>query len=150
MNTYDAEDSGLHNTPESDCSMTLEGVHCGNCGDFAWHTTPHWELPESWASPSTMRKITGWDSYPSVGENVCVYSRMQGRRDCSQVYAISVSATVSGQPTKRNLVAVDDDLTVGGDSGGPWSIQLNKNWGHSIAGAIQHPTSESLVAPKAI
>ena len=59
--------------------------------------------------------------WPSNGyaENMitCVFSRMQGTRSCDQIYSTSVSSNGAG-----NLIATDDDSTVGGDSGGPWSF----------------------------
>lgn len=121
MTWYDAEDSGIHNSPESNYRMYHQQTHMGSYGDFAWYTTPHWELPQYWASPSSMRRVTGWDFYPSINEQVCVYSRMQGRRTCTRVYSIGVTVNYSGYPQVRNLVATTTNPTIGGDSGGPWS-----------------------------
>jgi hypothetical protein len=124
MNRYDAEDSGIYNTAESDYAIYHKGTHMGYYGDFAWYTNNHFNLPQYWASPYSMRRVTGWDWYPSVNEWVCVYSRMQKRRTCTQVYSIGVYADYRslGYPAVNNLVATTTDPTIGGDSGGPWSF----------------------------
>ncbi|KAL3905750.1 MAG: hypothetical protein SGILL_009550, partial [Bacillariaceae sp.] len=128
MNTYDAESSGIHGPAESDYSLNHQDSYTGAYGDFAWYTTGHWELPEFWASPTSRRMVTGWDFYPSVNEWVCVYSRMQGRRSCSQVLSISVDVDYTCCPPMTQMVATKNDKTVGGDSGSNWS------WGTTAYG----------------
>jgi streptogrisin C len=131
MNRYDAEDSGIHNSPESDYALIHEETYTGTYGDYAWYTTNHFELPYYWASPYSLRSVTGWDYYPSINEQVCNYSRVQGVRTCTKVYANYVTVDFVDYPPFNNHVAVLSHVTVGGDSGGPWSWNTDAYGVHS-------------------
>ena len=88
--------------------------------DMEWHSTPHIEPAEYWASPTQCRNVNAWDIWPSTGEGVCVYSRVQGTRTCTQVRKMGVELCDALGCTGGH-VAVNHNPTVGGDSGGPWS-----------------------------
>ena len=109
MSTYDAE-------AVADYALSHRGEHNGNYGDVEWKTTSHIEPAEYWASPTSLRDVTSINYSFSKNDVICVYSRMQGTRTCDYVYSTSVS-----QSGAKKLVAMDNDNTVGGDSGGPYS-----------------------------
>jgi hypothetical protein len=104
-------------SPESDFDLYHKGEHRGSYGDLEWKTSDHYEIAEYYAEPgSSRRDVTSvWNSF-SVNDWVCVYSRVQGERNCEQVYSVNVS-----QGGDDKLIAVDNHVTTGGDSGGPWS-----------------------------
>lgn len=120
MSNFNAE------SPEADFDLFHRGEHCGSHGDVEWKSSNHFELAEYWASPSDRRDVNSRETWYSVNNVYCVFSRMTGTRSCDRVYSTSVSQTGSsgacnGVKAKR-LVAMDEDNTVGGDSGGPWSF----------------------------
>ena len=119
MSNFNAE------SPESDFDLFHRGEHCGSHGDVEWKSSNHFELAEYWASPSDRRDVNSRETWYSVNNVYCVFSRMTGTRSCDRVYSTSVtqkgsSGACNGVKAKR-LVAMDEDNTVGGDSGGPWS-----------------------------
>ncbi len=119
MSNFNAE------SPEADFDLFHRGEHCGSHGDVEWKSSNHFELAEYWASPTDLRDVDSRETWYSVNNVYCVFSRMTGTRTCDRVYSTSVSQTGSsgacnGVKAKR-LVAMDEDNTVGGDSGGPWS-----------------------------
>ncbi len=119
MSNFNAE------SPEADFSLSHRGEHCGSHGDVEWKSSSHFELAEYWASPTDRRDVNSRETWYSVNNVYCVFSRMTGTRTCDRVYSTSVSqkgssGACNGVKAKR-LVAMDEDNTVGGDSGGPWS-----------------------------
>ncbi len=120
IDTFDAE------SPEDDFDLFHRGEHCGNHGDVEWKSSNHFELAEYWASPTDLREVNSRETSYSVNNTYCVYSRMTGTRTCDLVYSTSVrqkgsKGACDGVKAKK-LVAMDNDNTVGGDSGGPWSF----------------------------
>lgn len=97
-----------------------QAQHRGDWGDFQWHTTPHAEYAEFYTSNTGYRPVNGYDGSISEGDYVCKYGRTSGY-GCSDVYRVNVTVTVDGI-TYRRLVAVEDYITEGGDSGGPWFL----------------------------
>ena len=111
-------------------STFFQAQHLGWLGDVEWHTTPsHLVLAEYYASPNDRRQVNSIANSISVNDWFCVYSRMQGTRTCDQVYSTGVTS-LSGLTLISNLVAMDDDNTVAGDSGGPWSYGTQAGGGH--------------------
>ncbi|MDX1460973.1 MAG: hypothetical protein R3348_07945 [Xanthomonadales bacterium] len=113
-------------SPEPDFALFHRGEHCGDHGDVEWKSSSHFELAEYWASPTNRRDVNSRETWYSVNNVYCVFSRMTGTRSCDRVYSASVtqkgsSGACNGVKAKR-LVAMDEDNTVGGDSGGPWSF----------------------------
>ena len=108
MNLYDAV------PPETDYSTSFMDQNSGDYGDMVCHITPPLELAEYYASPTSLRKVQSIASSVSIGEVVCVYTRLQSTRTCGTVYITRVSSS-----TYRRMVAMENHSTVGGDSGGP-------------------------------
>ena len=107
-----------YNAPGPDVVMTFRGQHNGTFGDMEWHSTAENEIDNYFAGPGDERDVAVvWPSN-AYAENMltCVHSRMQSRRSCDRIYSTNVSSSGAG-----NLIATDNDSTVGGDSGGPWS-----------------------------
>lgn len=120
INTFDAE------PPEGDFSLFHRDEHCGEHGDVEWKTSDHFELAEYWAGPGDLRNVNSIEVSYSVNNTYCVHSRVTSTRSCDQVYSTSVTQKGSlgacdGVKAKR-LIAMDNDNTVPGDSGGPWSF----------------------------
>eukprot|EP00957_Ditylum_brightwellii_P211354 15366078-Ditylum_brightwellii.AAC.1 len=111
MNMYDAS------PPTFDYLTFWQAQHNGNWGDFEWHTTPHIEPPEYWASPTQRRFVNAIDNSFSRNNVVCGYSRRRGLRFCDRIYRTNVR-----QGGTRRLIAMRNRNMVGGDSGGPWSF----------------------------
>ena len=66
----------------------------------------------------------------TIGESVCLYSRLQGVRDCTlDISSTSVSCTNNGVFNDR-LVAMNGDVAISGDSGGGWSYNNAAFGGH--------------------
>ena len=115
MNRYNAV------SPEADYSTYFQGEHKGSFGDMEWHATPHLDVPEYYATPTTRWPVRSVANSISKGQWVCVYSRMQGIRRCSTVYNVSVSVQYKDLPRMFQLVAMSTNTVIPGDSGGPWS-----------------------------
>ena len=111
MNLYDAV------PPESDYSTSFKKQHFGAYGDMEWHTTPHWDAPVYYGNVNSIWPVRTVAGSVSENEWVCFYSRRQSQRTCDQVLRTSVSTGSSSQ-----MVAMKNDNSVGGDSGGPWSF----------------------------
>lgn len=104
-------------SPESDFDLYHKGEHRGAYGDMEWKTSDHYEIAEYYAEPgSSRRDVTSVTQSFSENDVVCVYSRVQGERNCEYVYSVNIS-----QGGDDKLIAVDSHVTTGGDSGGPWS-----------------------------
>lgn len=129
MDTYDAV------YPELDYDTYFQKQHRGTFGDVEWHTTPHWEPAEYYARPNERRPVESVAGSICKGQWVCGYSRMQGTRKCDTVYKTSVSVKYSGLPRMYNLVAMKNEMMIGGDSGGPWSYG-NKAFGIVSGGMV--------------
>src|SRR5690606_15699465 len=56
-----------------------------------------------------------------VGEAVCLYSAVQGRRLCSRVEMLQINCEGENGIIYRRMVGMDEDEAVGGDSGGGWA-----------------------------
>ncbi|MEM7325493.1 MAG: hypothetical protein AAF531_20570 [Actinomycetota bacterium] len=121
--------------PGPDPVLTHEAQHAGDFGDMEWKTTDedHDVLDDYWASPTSYRDVSS--VWPANGYAVnmvtCVHSRVQGTRSCDQIYSTNTSVKYSGFARMRNLIATDNDNTVPGDSGGPWSYSSIADGIHS-------------------
>jgi len=125
MNLFDAE------FPEADFALFHRDEHCGSHGDLEWKTTNHIELAEYWASPTDRRNVRSVETWYSVNNWYCLYSRMTGTRTCDQVYSTSTSQSGCQNRKSHRLVAMDSRSGIGGDSGGPWS------WGTKAVGTVK-------------
>lgn len=112
-------------------STAWEDQHEGLNGDVEWHSTPdHVDLAEYYADPTDRREVNSVETSAAVNNTYCVYSRMQGTRSCDNVYSTFVTSFTFSGGLVSNLVAMDGDSTVGGDSGGPWSYSTEAVGGH--------------------
>lgn len=110
--------------PGPDPVLFHQAQHAGTFGDMEWKTAPdHNVIDDYWASPTSYRDVsTVWPAGGyAVNMVTCVHSRVQGTRSCDQIYSTNTSVKYSGFARMRNLIATDNDNTVPGDSGGPWS-----------------------------
>jgi hypothetical protein len=109
--------------------MTLRDQEWGVGGDVEYHTTSHEELPEFYASSTTIRAVTGIRATNTmVGNAVCLYGRASNVRTCNHtVQAVGVTVTFSGV-TVSNLARTNSTSSISGDSGGGWSFN-NTAWG---------------------
>lgn len=100
-------------------------------GDIEYHTTFHIELPEFFASATSIRDVesTKETLWMLTGNSVCVYGRSSNIRDCSHdIEATGVTVTFNDGVTVRKLVRASGDSSIGGDSGGGWSWNTEA-WG---------------------
>lgn len=103
-------------------STTFQAQHYGFWGDFEWHTTPHIEPAEFFATSTQVRQVNSIDGWLPVGTPSCVYGRSSNARACDTVYSNFVITTMGNGTTHWFLMAMTDDNTIPGDSGGPWSF----------------------------
>ncbi|HET9443043.1 MAG TPA: hypothetical protein VFO65_06950 [Acidimicrobiales bacterium] len=101
--------------------MTHQAEHNGLFGDYEWKTTPHVEPAEFFATATQVREVNSVSTLLPVNTPSCVYGRSSNLRACDEVYSNFVIATVNGR-TNWFLMAMDNDNTIPGDSGGPWSF----------------------------
>jgi len=105
-------------------STSIQDEHRGEYGDIEWHTTSTSELPYFYFNHlNQVRRVESIEPVNSivVGESICVYGVFTNARDCSlRVLETNVTCTGGGF-TIENLVRMDGDATMGGDSGGGWS-----------------------------
>jgi streptogrisin C len=104
--------------------------HRGDYGDVQWHTTDHSEFAEFYDSSSGRREVHGSISSWHNGDYICHYGRYGGY-DCSDVHDTNVSVTDDDGFHLKKLVEVDDNITVSGDSGGPWFLGYDAGGIHS-------------------
>lgn len=96
--------------------------HRDNDGDFQFHTTDdHGDFAEIYDSDDDRRDITGYRDEISNGDFFCTYGRF-GDYDCSTVEDRKVSCTDEDGYRLKRLVAMEDSITLDGDSGGPWFL----------------------------
>jgi hypothetical protein len=110
--------------PGADPVLSHRGEHNSTWGDVEWKSAAGHNIIDNYmARPGEERDVSMVWPAGSFANNMvtCVHSRVQGTRSCDRVYSTNVSVTVNGR-TAGNLVAMDNDNTVGGDSGGPWSF----------------------------
>jgi hypothetical protein len=108
-------------------SMAFEGQHRGQWGDFQWNSPPP-SKPVSdrfYVTNETLRTVMGLKVHFSQGQQVCHFGRTSGT-SCSDVYRVNVSIVEHDTGiTLGHLVAVQGNISQGGDSGGPWWALFN-------------------------
>ena len=112
-----------YNPPGPNESLSFRSQHLGSSGDLEWHATSGNEIDNYMASPTDERDVsTVWPANGFANNMVtCIHSRVQGTRSCDRIYSTNVSSGLFGSGV-GSLIAMDNDNTVGGDSGGPWSF----------------------------
>ncbi|MBT3247672.1 MAG: hypothetical protein HN567_04395 [Actinobacteria bacterium] len=108
-------------------STTYQGQHKGIWGDFQWHTTEHTEFDDYYYTDSSRRDVSAAGGVSAVGDYRCFHGESSGGQSCDYVYNTWVTSYSGGIEYDR-LVAMEEDNTIGGDSGGPW-FWINTAWG---------------------
>jgi len=93
-------------------------VHEGEFGDFQWHTGPQAEPDDFYSGNANqlevnLRDVAG-SANPVVGQALCKNGKA-GFKDCSTVRELNVCSWIW-----CNLVLMEHNFGVAGDSGGPW------------------------------
>ncbi len=123
--------AGHCDNPMSDdgASLTSQGVHEGNYGDFQWLTGPHTHGDDFYAGSfsvtETDRRDVAAVGSPVVGQSLCRNGRVS-QLDCQQVRKLDVC-----NGNNCSLVEMGERLSAGGDSGGPMY------WGNTAYGLHQ-------------
>jgi hypothetical protein len=103
-------------------NMYWQDGHRGPWGDFEWHTaTTHGEFDDFYTGTNTLRDVAGYENSIYVGDYYCKFGRTTFY-GCDNVYRTQVDITDEDGFHIERLVATDDHITDGGDSGGPWFI----------------------------
>lgn len=93
-----------------------QAVHMGAWGDFSWFDTDSWHPAEFFADEDTVRPVTALKTWWFRNEIACLFGRSSGVRECSRIHRVAVNTH-----GHRELVAMRDRWSIGGDSGGGWS-----------------------------
>lgn len=101
--------------------MTHQLQHNSLFGDYEWKTTSHIEPAEYFATTTQVREVNTVSGLLPVNTPSCVFGRSSNSRACDQVFSNFVVVTINGV-TNWFLMAMDNDNTIPGDSGGPWSF----------------------------
>ncbi|MGW0805462.1 hypothetical protein [Nonomuraea sp. NPDC002799] len=119
MNEIDWTDAGLS------YPITPQFQHRRAWGDVEYHFGVPVLAGVFYASSTEARAATSVEPIASisVGESVCQYGRSSNVRHCSPlVDSVSVTCTFAPFPyATQRLVGTDNDVGIGGDSGGGWS-----------------------------
>ena len=95
-------------------------------GDIEYHFGPTIQAGVFYASSTDVRAAQSVEAVSSIsiGESVCQYGRSSNVRHCSpDVDSVSVTCTFAPFPyATERLVGTDNDVGIGGDSGGGWSF----------------------------
>ena len=117
-----------YHQPQTNPTITYDLIwqdqHIGLSGDVEWHTTAnddHVEVAEYYADVTDRREVNSVETSAAVNNTYCLYSRMQAQRTCDQVWSTYV-VQITSSGVASNLIGMDDNLSVAGDSGGPWSL----------------------------
>jgi hypothetical protein len=105
--------------------------HLGTSGDVEWHsTTGHIDVAEYYAdgSPNDLRQVNSVETGVATNNIYCLYSHVGQQRTCDGVRSTYVAIFTTGLAS--NLVGMDDNNALPGDSGGPWS------YGTEAAGSV--------------
>lgn len=105
-------------------ALTHQGEHEGVWGDVEWKTSTQVEPDDFHATAVEVRDVSSVEPRAGivVGEGVCVYGRSSNFRDCDSVFNTSFSCSYDGHVHSRLVAMLTDDTTLGGDSGGGWSL----------------------------
>ncbi|WP_159104621.1 hypothetical protein [Plantactinospora sp. BB1] len=104
--------------------LDLFDEHLGDFGDVEWSTTSGVPVTDDFVAGSTeIRNVTGVRALADmmIGDQACVFGQSTGLRRCSFIADLDVSIT-DQRGTSHRQVAVRDNITQVGDSGGPWFV----------------------------
>ena len=102
----------------------------GSQGDVEYHFTSHIELPEFYATETSIRNVTGTrPTHTMVGNSVCMYGRSSNHRTCDHIVeAVGLTVLMDGRVRVGNLARASNNSVIPGDSGGGWSWNTTA-WG---------------------
>jgi streptogrisin C len=104
--------------------------HIGQWGDVEWYTTNEVEGDDFYSDEfGNIRDVSGIEPRANIAVNeiVCFYGRASNRRDCS--LRVANPDVFCGWPQQK-LVQMNGSVTLGGDSGGGWSVNFTAYGGH--------------------
>lgn len=104
----------------------------GEWGDFQWHRVDDTENDDFYANDNVLRDVTGV-AHPVMNQTLCRYGQ-SFQADCADVQDLSACASGSAEGGYEvcRLVRTDNDISDGGDSGGPWyygNTAYGVHWG---------------------
>ena len=105
----------------AEVAMGLGGPPGGDWGDFQFQTTSTTEVDDFYYNKGVTRDVTGIAN-PTSGQRLCKFGHAYGV-GCAYVQDLSACATDTAEGvtyTACRLVRTDNDISEGGDSGGPW------------------------------
>ncbi len=135
--------------------LTHQSEHHSTFGDVEWKTSPHIEPAEFFARANELREVNSVLSFGGLPVNSfsCVYGRASNLRACDRVFSTFVTVTVNGN-TASFLIAMDNDNTIPGDSGGPWSFATIADGIHrgdvTLSGGRRNMWSQASLLPLAL
>ncbi|MDG4786083.1 hypothetical protein O7626_09115 [Micromonospora sp. WMMD1102] len=103
--------------------LNLFDEHLGDFGDVEWSTSDVPVTDDFVAGSTETRDVTGVRRLADmlIGDQACVFGQSTGLRRCSFIADLDVSIT-DRRGTSHRQVAVRDNITQVGDSGGPWFV----------------------------
>ena len=108
----------------------------GGRNDFQFHRTLSGNSTNAqFRVTSSTDRVVRRVSNPSNGQIVCKWGRFSGY-GCATVSSTNRCYTYPGEGTFCGLVAVASNITLGGDSGGPWFFGETATGGHTGLAAI--------------
>ena len=132
--------------------LTHQSQHISTFGDVEWKTSPHIEPAQFFARANEIRGVNSVLTFGGLPVNSfsCVYGRSSNLRACDRVFSTFVTVTVNGN-TASFLIAMDNDNTIGGDSGGPWSFATIADGIHkgdaTLSGGTRNVWSQASLLP---
>jgi hypothetical protein len=129
-------------------SLSFQAEHRGAQGDVEWYTTPVPEPDDFHADSVNIRDVISVEPVNNitVGESVCFYGRSINVRTCTTVNSTNLTLTFTDGVTVSRLVASTDNVSTGGDSGGPWTFN-NTAYGVHVGAATIGGARRSLFTP---
>jgi hypothetical protein len=120
-------------------TLTFEAEHYGNRGDVQRHSTDNRpDFAQYWATPGHQpRQVNSVARGFSRNDLTCFYGQASDQRFCTRVRRTNATLrdTSYSLTRIRYLVSTAGTLTVGGDSGGPWTVGSRAQGVHSGSGA---------------
>jgi hypothetical protein len=125
--------------PTDTTPVSFETEHFGVLGDFQWHSTPSRpDFAEFWSNQlGERRQVNSVARGFSRNDLTCFYGQASDQRFCTRVRRTNATLrdTSYSLTRIRYLVSTAGTLTVGGDSGGPWTVGSRAQGVHSGSGA---------------
>lgn len=104
-----------------DFCMSHVREHMGSNGDIEWKTTNHIEPAEFFAREDELRTVRSVSGLLLWGRSTCLYGRTSNNRTCTSIRSPFASFVLGGVLVS-GLATTNSTVSLGGDSGGPWSF----------------------------